>query len=945
MGRDICRSLDPPDSFSRICTRIQSEAASGKGIYKCHKFSFARPATGGSSSFRQRGIGTCSNFTEGTGHLCPCISERKEVWGSKTYSKFKTIESLVRKETFQNGQSRVDTEKLRTQSVGNLCGFERRLSSCTTKRQTSAVHATGSGRPPFPVYMSLFWSGASTQSIYKDNGCSRGISEKERPQNIHVLRRLVDCSKRKETIVGTTTTLATNSGKTRAGCEQREINVRTKPESYLPGNKSVSEGRRSWSDGRSYREDQSASPKVAREKGLPGKGIFNPAGNAYLLHRDSPLGSTSSKTDSALPVGLVETTVKGPVCKGSNLTRDKTTFTLVDQSEQFAETLEYSRRGSTGDSLHGCQPLGVGRIPRRVSSHCTRPVVKDAAIIAHKYAGDEVSVPVPAEIRETNLRQKNSGEVRQFHSRDLLEQAGRNEIPQVVLSNMGDNALVHFQRDTTESCSPTGSKQQTCRFTQQKAHKSCRMGTSWRNTEDSVPDEFQANDRLVRFEDECKIANVLHMERRAVRFENGCAPDGLVNDGRLRVPSNCLDSTHITQNKEATLSHSASSSKMGEASVVFRVTEPIIHDPNSVTRSPAVIDSTERLHCASKSSNAEPGSLAHIRDSLRSQGFSEEAALLMSKSVRLSTHRLYKSRYREYVRWCRKGTLDPISAPIVEIANFLAEKFHEGLSYSTLCGYRSAISAYHDYVDGRKAGEHPKLVKLLKGVFNCRTPKKLPPPEWSLDKVLRSLRRLPYEPLKEASLKWLTLKTVFLVGICSASRSSDLARFGFSDLYLKFVNSSEGVRLTPRLLKKQCRPTHFRSESYIARFDDPKLDPVRALKIYLERVKGKRKQDGLFMVYGKGKRAGMNASSQTISKWMVEVISKAEPKLTNIRAHSTRAMATSVAFAQGECLEKIMKTADWSSDNVFAKHYLQEKLSREGSFTKAVLSTGKKKKH
>ena len=274
----------------------------------------------------------------------------------------------------------------------------------------------------------------------------------------------------------------------------------------------------------------------------------------------------------------------------------------------------------------------------------------------------------------------------------------------------------------------------------------------------------------------------------------------------------------------------------------------------------------------------------------------------------------------------------------MHIANFLAKLYKKGLAYSTLCGYRSAISAYHVEVDGTKVGEHPRLIKLLKGVFNCRVPKKVVAPSWSLNKVLSSLKKAPYEPLNEVSLQWLSYKTAFLVCLCSASRCSDVSRLGYKDPYLRWVNRDMGVRLTPRALKKQCRPGHMFEEMFIPKYDkDRLLDPIRAIKMYLQRVKNRRLHDGLFITFGKGKRAGQDATAQTISRWVRAVIQLANPGATGVKAHSTRAVSTSLAFKQGVSLDAIMKAADWSLASTFANHYLKESMESQGMFARTVL--------
>ena len=47
-------------------------------------------------------------------------------------------------------------------------------------------------------------------------------------------------------------------------------------------------------------------------------------------------------------------------------------------------------------------------------------------------------------------------------------------------------------------------------------------------------------------------------------------------------------------------------------------------------------------------------------------------------------------------------------------------------------------------------------------------------PHWDLGIVLEALSKPPYEPLREASLKHLTLKAVFLLAMASALRRSEL---------------------------------------------------------------------------------------------------------------------------------------------------------------------------
>ena len=61
-------------------------------------------------------------------------------------------------------------------------------------------------------------------------------------------------------------------------------------------------------------------------------------------------------------------------------------------------------------------------------------------------------------------------------------------------------------------------------------------------------------------------------------------------------------------------------------------------------------------------------------------------------------------------------------------------------------------------------------------------------PQWDLGIVLEALSKPPYEPLREASLKHLTLKTVFLLTMASGGggggRRSELQALVFDPQYI-----------------------------------------------------------------------------------------------------------------------------------------------------------------
>ena len=57
-----------------------------------------------------------------------------------------------------------------------------------------------------------------------------------------------------------------------------------------------------------------------------------------------------------------------------------------------------------------------------------------------------------------------------------------------------------------------------------------------------------------------------------------------------------------------------------------------------------------------------------------------------------------------------------------DVVQFLTECFQEGFKYITIVGFISAISAYHDPIQGIPVGKQPRVSDLLTGIFNKKSP-------------------------------------------------------------------------------------------------------------------------------------------------------------------------------------------------------------------------------
>ena len=174
---------------------------------------------------------------------------------------------------------------------------------------------------------------------------------------------------------------------------------------------------------------------------------------------------------------------------------------------------------------------------------------------------------------------------------------------------------------------------------------------------------------------------------------------------------------------------------------------------------------------------------------------------------------------------------DPFSGSVKEVVNFLANLHKEGYQYRSLNSYRSAISSVHEPVDGHAVGQHPMVVRLMRGVYNDRPPLPRYSGTWNVQRVLDYLEALG--PNESISTKQLSLKTVMLMALTRPSRSADLSQLDIRGRQFK----QEGVTFLPAQLAKQSQQNKSIAEFFFPSFpQNHMLRPVTTLKAYAQRT-------------------------------------------------------------------------------------------------------------
>ena len=224
-------------------------------------------------------------------------------------------------------------------------------------------------------------------------------------------------------------------------------------------------------------------------------------------------------------------------------------------------------------------------------------------------------------------------------------------------------------------------------------------------------------------------------------------------------------------------------------------------------------------------------------------------------------------------------------------------------------------------VNNVAVGSHPLVTRLLKGVYNLRTPSPRYSSTWDITKVTSYLKTL--FPLDQLSLKSLTLKTVMLCALSSALREQTLCA-----LDIKFLNKSgNSLSFTVCERLKTSRPgKSTRKVEFLSLPEDNSLCPVATLTEYLSRTEGLRKsasseETRLFISFIKPHKA---VSTATVARWIKSVLSAAGIHTSVIKPHSVRGAAVTHKYVQGVPVADILRMADWSNENTFRKYYLRD---------------------
>ena len=219
--------------------------------------------------------------------------------------------------------------------------------------------------------------------------------------------------------------------------------------------------------------------------------------------------------------------------------------------------------------------------------------------------------------------------------------------------------------------------------------------------------------------------------------------------------------------------------------------------------------------------------LAFVRQLNAEKQFPANVSSLLLDGNRRGTHKAYQSAWRLWYRWCGERSSDPVAPSLSEVLAYLTPLFELGRSYRTINLHRSMLSSTLPAIDGIVIGKHPVVCRLLRAIYNKRTPKAKYSTFWGAEIVLEKMREMG--PNASLSLRQLTLKTVLTLALATYARVSEIASIDFQTL--RFQDGG----LLFNLLKPRKSQTSGPFATFKLRplLSDPLICPVESVKAYI----------------------------------------------------------------------------------------------------------------
>ena len=365
---------------------------------------------------------------------------------------------------------------------------------------------------------------------------------------------------------------------------------------------------------------------------------------------------------------------------------------------------------------------------------------------------------------------------RQHYCGSLHKQGRGNEIRPSVCPSLENDDLVYQKSSYSESqAHPRPSKHDTRQTIQTGPNHSNRMVPQLRGFPGNMQPVAQTSSGPVCHLVQQKAPTICLSSPRPPGLGSGCSEHVVGGTGPLCF----LTSSHLRQSGgEVTglplQQNHSDCSRVAQHALVLGSSGTVQPDATVPSQHSKLIVSTIQPGSTQEPVKSESTRLAPRASVIKEQGFSEAVAARIEAPQRGSTRSVYEAKWTIFTKWCLSNQVDFRAPPLKAIADFLLYLFQvRKLQPGTIEGYRSAIADKLGNVP-LNVSRDENLTRLLDSFHRDRPKGRRGIPSWNLSLVLYQLTKAPFEPLKEASLKYLTFKTVFLLALGSGKHRSEI---------------------------------------------------------------------------------------------------------------------------------------------------------------------------
>jgi len=892
---------------------------------------------GGNSVNRYRNFGDAPKGSNQGSSVEPGTNFKSDFHCSKEGLRFQTCNKSERSESknsvlaFQNGGVVSSEGPSTTRGSDVQIGPKGCVFRSPSPPRFSEVCSISVGTKNLPIPLPMLWSSPSTKGLHKvdeDTYCS---DEATKCSPIDILRRYPSNGILEGGV-------RTGKGHTdlslaisRFSYKHKQVRVESITQNAIPRygfrfSKDVGKS----SSGESP-QNKIPMPGDSRKNFDKSKGASIPSRAALLLNNSNTPCSTSVSLNTKKTYSRTSFEQQLRLLSGSKQ-GDESRTELVDSKVKCKQWPSIDSNVSSNDNINRCLHPGLGGILYGQTDRGTLDIHRKE--ITHKCSGAQSNSYCFDDICKDLSRSKGSTYPnRQYDSALVFGKNGGHK--ESCSNSIKQRAVgVHTGSGDHNYCrTPTRETKRRGGYTVENGERFKRMEAVTNSIQQTVSTEGCSINRSICLENLSPSPTVHVMEVRPIQSGERCFPDNVEASRSICISSFFANSSGITEGSIGTGLHNVNHASLANTGLVSKGTSNVCSKSYFDTKEKGPpTKSRPRSSSSGKESKSSTSCMENFRQKLSSDGLSEKAISLITGARRKSSISHYNSAWGKFSSWCIGKQADPFRCSLILILEFLTDSFDRGLQYNTLAGYRSAISAFHEPIDGVTVGKHPQVSALLTGIYNSRFPQPKYNFIWDVEKVVTYLQSLGSDSTLDD--KTLTMKLTTLMALTSAARAHEICSLDIRFL----VKHRTAYTFSFGKPTKTDKPGRKRSPLKFLPFEENKaLCVCTCIENYLSRSSSWRdgRENQLLLSYVK---PHIPVKSATVSRWLTCILKDSGIDVNIFSGHSTRSASTSKAKACGVPMKEILKRGHWSNITTFEKYYSKEIGSDETNFQKSILS-------